>query len=90
MTSNGFKMSWKPAQVLLPAMTVPKRALGQGGVETFVDSPLLSVMTDFTAAAASAYVAYGFGQYGNKWSTFFWVISAMSSVKLLHDLSRQS
>jgi len=88
MAQNGYAMSWKPAQVLLPAMTVPKRALGQGGVETFVDSSLLSIMTDFTAAAASAYVAYGFGKADNKWSTFFWVISAMSGVKLLHDLSR--
>ena len=90
MAQNGYAMTWKPAQVLLPAMTVPKRALGQGGVEQFMDSSLLSIMTDFTAAAASAYVAYGFSTSGNKASTFFWVISAMSSVKLLHDLSRQS
>jgi hypothetical protein len=91
MTSqNGYAMAWKPAQVLLPAMATRQRALGQGGVETFVDSPLLSVMTDFTAAAGSAYVAYGFGKADNKWSTFFWVISAMSAVKLLHDLSRKA
>jgi len=90
MAQNGYTMSWKPAQVLLPAMAAPKRALGQGGVEQFMESPMLSIMTDFTAAAASAYVAYGFGKADNKWSTFFWVISAMSGVKLLHDLGRQT
>lgn len=85
-----FSMSWKPAAVGLPAMSVRPRALGQGGAETLLDSSLLAIMTDFTAASASAYLAYNFGRVDNKWSTFFWVISAMSSVKLLHDLARQA
>jgi hypothetical protein len=82
-----YSMSVKPRG---SALVPPPRpmVLGQGGVERFIDSPILAIMTDFTAASASAYLAYSFGQVGNRWSTFFWVVSAMSAVKLLHDLGR--
>lgn len=59
-----------------------------GGRNPFFDSPLLALVTDGSAAAMSAYLAYGLGRAGNKWSTFFWVVSAAMTMKALHDMSR--
>lgn len=85
-----YSMSWNPRGSALKLASRP-RALGQGGVESFIDSPILAIATDFTASSASAYLAYNLWRVGNRpWSTFFWVVSAMSAVKLLHDMGRPS
>jgi hypothetical protein len=60
----------------------------KGALTAFVDSPELAALTDIAAASASAYFAYGLGRVQNKWSTFWWVISAGATIKLLHDVSR--
>lgn len=78
-------LSWKPAPMTIAP---PHQASLGAPPETFIESPLLALATDFTAASASAFIAHGFGKVGNPWSTFFWVVSAMSTVKFLHDLSR--
>jgi hypothetical protein len=37
---------------------------------------------------SSAFLAWGLGTRKNNWSTFWWVVSGIAFVKLLHDTSR--
>jgi hypothetical protein len=84
---KNFNLALKPGMVPMSQPFMARRpGLGNGG--DFMDSNLLNVVTDFSAASLSAYVAYGMSQYGNKWAPLFWVFSAMSSVKLLHDIAK--
>ncbi len=91
----GYSMAWSPAPVKrLPAPTLKRPALGQ--TTEFAESPLLAFLTSATLASSSAFLAWGLANVkddqgrvvGNRWSTFFWVVSGISFVKLLHDTSR--
>jgi len=57
---------------------------------TLLDSPLLALATDVTAASASAYLAFNLGRLDppSGWSTFWWIVSAAAGIKALHDLAR--
>lgn len=88
---TNFSMSWKPAQSKVPSPIQQTKRLGQPSSQfpvPFIDSPELAAMLDLTASAASAYLAFGLQKAGNKWSTFWWIASAATGIKLLHDLSR--
>lgn len=85
--------TWRPAPHR--ALPSPYRASlrqaaapAPGTRNPFFDSPLLALVTDGSAAAMGAYMAYGLGRAGSKWSTFFWVVSAAMTMKALHDMSR--
>jgi len=79
----GYSMSWSPAPL---RRMPPSPTLGQA--TEFAESPLLALITDGIVAGSSAFLAWGLGTRGNKWSTFWWVVSGISFVKLLHDSSR--
>ena len=91
---NTFSLARKPGKVQLASPYMARRpGLGQAD---FMNSNLLSIATDFTAAALGGYVAYGLtnarnpdtGEVGSKWAPVFWVFSAMAAVKLLHDIPK--
>ncbi len=54
----------------------------------FIDSPLLQLATDVSASVASGLLGYAFGKDKSRWSTVFWVVSALSGAKGLVDLYR--
>jgi hypothetical protein len=63
----------------------------------FIDSPILQLATDVSASVASGLLGYAFGRTkdadGNprkpsRWSTVFWVVSALTGAKGLVDLYR--
>lgn len=74
--------AWAPARLPLPA----SKSLGETG--DFLESPSLALVTDVVVAAATGFFAWGLGAHNNKWSTFWWVVSAMAGVKALHDMGR--
>src|SRR5258708_4145329 len=55
---------------------------------TILDSPLLALATDVTAAGASAYLAYNLGKLGSGWATLWWIVATAAGIKGLHDLAR--
>lgn len=87
----GFVNGWSPMRYAPPPSSYQAtRPLGEGAPPsaTLLDSPLLSLATDVTAAGASAYLAYGLGKLNSGWSTFWWIAAAAAGVKALHDLAR--
>jgi hypothetical protein len=54
----------------------------------FIDSPLIQLATDATAAVASGMLGYAFGKHNSRWSTVFWVVSALTGAKGVVDLYR--
>lgn len=78
-----YAMSWAPGA--RASLARPRKELGQNA---FLEGPLLAALTDFVAAGASGYLAWGLGRVHNSWSTFWWIAAALSAMKGLHDLSR--
>lgn len=75
--------AWAPASMRLSSPFT--KSLGQSS--DFFDSPLLSfTLTSWTALTAG-YLGWGLSGRGNNWSTFWWVVAGVSSIKALHDLS---
>jgi hypothetical protein len=84
---RNFSLALKPGTAPMSQPFMARRpGLGNGG--DFMDSNLINIITDFSAASISAYVAYGMTRIDDKWAPLFWVFSAMSSVKLLHDIAK--
>lgn len=84
---RAYSMAWSPAPVRrLPAPVLKGPMLGQ--TQEFAESPLLALFTSATLAGSSAFLAWGLGTRKNNWSTFWWVVSGVAFVKLLHDTSR--
>lgn len=86
MQTNGLahRPAWSPAPFRFPQQA-PK-SLGQGS--GFLESPVLALTLDTWTAITAAYLGWGFGQRGNNWSTFWYVVAAVSGFKALHDLGR--
>lgn len=86
----GFVNGWSPVRYVPPPAAYQATRLGEVSTpsSTLLDSPLLSLATDVTAAGASAYLAYGLGKLGSGWATFWWIAAAAAGVKGLHDLAR--
>lgn len=86
MSQNGRMGFWAPAPPKpLPSPYLRGPALGQ---REFLESPVVALMTDSVLAGTSAYLAWGLGAVRNKWSTFWWVVTGVATVKALHDMSR--
>jgi hypothetical protein len=87
MYTNGLanRPAWTPAPFRFPPQDA-KKSLGQGG--GFLDSPVLAVTLDGWTTLTAAYLGWGFGQRHNNWSTFWYVVAAVSGFKFLHDLGR--
>lgn len=88
MKAGNFAMAWQPVMRPMPVLR-PTARLGQAQPPVpFLESPELAAVVDATAAGMSAYLAYGLGKIGSSWSTFWWIVSAATGVKLLHDVSK--
>lgn len=88
MNGKGYSMAWAPApnrQLPTPFAT-SRPNLGQKG--SVLDSREVAMAADLVTVASSAYLGWGTGRKGNRWSTFWWVVSGVSLVKFLHDMSR--
>lgn len=88
MNGKGYSMAWAPApsRRLPTPFQIKKNSLGQQG--TALDSREVSLATDLVILLGSSFIAWGATQRGNRWSTFWWVVSGVTLVKGLHDLSR--
>lgn len=90
----GFVNGWSPVRYVPPPahyQALRTKTLGEVTVApstTILDSPLLSLATDVTAAGASAYLGYGLNKLGSGWATFWWIAAAAAGIKALHDLAR--
>lgn len=88
MNKRGFTMAWAPA----PAKRLPTpflgrgSALGQKPIEH--DNKITAVGVDAAVGIGSAYLAWLLTRADNRWSTFWWVVTGISTIKMLHDLSR--
>lgn len=85
-------MAWAPApNRQLPTPFARKPSLGQQQLPkaSVFDSREIAMAADLVTVASSAYLGWGTGRKGNRWSTFWWVVSGVSLVKFLHDMSRQ-
>lgn len=88
MNGKGYSMAWAPApHRRLPTPFATKGAnLGQKG--SVLDSKEIALGTDLVVLAGSSFMAWGATARGNRWGTFWWVVSGVTLVKFLHDLSR--
>lgn len=77
----------RPAQLPSP-YSLSRAGRPELGQQEFLESPLLSLGVDAVTAISGAYLAWGLGSVRNKWSTFWWVVSGVATVKALHDMSR--
>lgn len=96
---NVLMAQWRPAQVRV----VPSPMVGQQAVSNppgtvlvpvrpaFIDSPVIQLTTDVAAAVSMGMLGHSFGKvppHGSRWSTVFWVFSALAGFKALYDLSK--
>lgn len=86
MQTNGmaYRPAWTPTPFRFPAH--PPKSLGQSA--GFLDSPLLALTLDSWTSLTAAYLGWGFGQRHNNWSTFWYVVAAVSGFKALYDISK--
>jgi hypothetical protein len=89
MNGNGYSMAWAPApNRRLPTPFLNKKpSLGQR-YANITESKELALATDFVILLGSSFMAWGSTQRGNRWATFWWVVSGVTLIKGLHDLSR--
>lgn len=81
-------MAWAPApNRALPTLFIGSKAT-MGQKTDFMASREVSMAADLVTTLSAAYLGWGTGRKNNRWSTFWWVVSGVSLVKLLHDSSR--
>ncbi len=90
---NSFVASWRPAQVrLAPAIgqqvSNPPGTIVVPARPAFIDSPVVQFVTDTTAAISTGILGYTFGKTGSRWSTVFWMLTAVTGFKAFYDLSK--
>ena len=88
-------VAWSPAPYTgLAAPLIPRRPNSMGNTDTsgtskaFIDSAMVSFITDLAAAVPAGILAYTYMRAKSGWSNFFWVIAGLASFKALIDLSR--
>jgi hypothetical protein len=89
MNKRGFTMAWAPA----PAKQLPTPFMGRGGAmgqqpKIEHDNKITAAAIDAAVGFGSAYLAWLLTRADNRWSTFWWVVTGISTIKLLHDVSR--
>lgn len=93
MGKKGFNMSWAPA----PAKPLPTLFSGRGSAlsqqaQTLPklehDNKITSIALDAIVGLGAGYLASLYSRANARESTFWWVVTGISTVKLLHDLSR--
>ncbi len=79
------KMGWAPAPFSLPVSSA-KPNLGQK--QAFLSTKEVALAADIAVLTGSAFMVWGTTTEGNKWSTFWWIVSGITFMKILHDVSR--
>lgn len=90
MKKSLFEVSWRPAEM---SMAQANRSwMGQAGASSIlplIETPELSSAVDFTATAASAFLAYAAYKTSHPTMGLVWaLVSVGAGMKFLHDLSK--
>jgi hypothetical protein len=80
-------MAWAPAPMKRLPPTGSRVALGQKSV---LATKEVALLTDIAVLTGSAFMVWGTTVEGNKWSTFWWIVSGITAMKILHDASRSA
>ena len=89
MIAKPNKMSWAPAP--MKRMPIPTSRPNLGQVQqpkTALSSKEVAIATDMAVLTGSALMVWANKKAGNDWSTFWWIVSGVTSMKMLHDFSR--
>jgi len=88
-------VAWSPAPYTSQsAPLIPRRPQMGVGTDTtgtpkaFIDSAMVSFITDLAAAVPAGILAYTYMRAKSGWSNFFWVIAGLAGFKAMIDLSR--
>jgi hypothetical protein len=87
-------VAWSPAPYashsapLIPSRTSLGDVDNAGNQKAFIDSAMVSFITDMAAAVPAGILAYTYMRAKSGWSNFFWVVAGLASFKALIDLSR--
>jgi hypothetical protein len=88
-------VAWSPLPYTSnSAPLIPRRpgmgdsADASGNSKAFIDSAMVSFITDLAAAVPAGILAYTYGKAKSGWSNFFWVIAGLAGFKAMIDLSR--
>lgn len=94
MMTRPNMMAWAPAP--MKRLPTPSSRPALGEQRTFLATKELAIATDIAVLTGSALMVLGTttvknaqGEIvGNKWSTFWWIASGITIMKILHDISR--
>lgn len=88
MMDNRFSMAWAPApnRSLPNPFTGRRAALGQKLPPH--DNQVMAVAVDVVVGLGTGYMGYLLMKADNRWSTFWFIVTGMMGIKVLHDLSR--
>jgi hypothetical protein len=83
MRTVNMAYQWRPVQ--MPRR--PEMSEAGAAPAAFIDSPVMSLVTDFALALPAGILAVTYGGIGSKWGSFFWGVTALATFKGLYDLS---
>lgn len=79
--------SWAPAPMKRMPIPASRPTLGQPQ-RTALSSREVAIATDMAVLTGSALMVWANKKAGNDWSTFWWIVSGVTAMKMLHDFSR--
>lgn len=94
--TSRMPVAWSPlSYTSQSAPLIPRRPkMGDAASDSsptskaFIDSAMVSFITDLAAAVPAGILAYSFMKAKSGWSNFFWVVAGLAGFKALVDLSR--
>jgi hypothetical protein len=78
-------MGWAPAPLKRLPPPAARPNLGQ---QSALSSREVAIAADIAVLTGSSFMVWGTTVEGNKWSTFWWIVSGITFMKILHDVSR--
>lgn len=79
--------SWAPAPMKRMPIPAARPNLGQQQ-KTALSSREVAIATDMAVLTGSALMVWANKKAQNDWSTFWWIVSGVTAMKMLHDFSR--
>lgn len=87
MIAKSNLKSWAPAPMTRMPIPASRPNLGQQQ-KTVLSSREVAIATDMAVLTGSALMVWANKKAGNDWSTFWWIVSGVTAMKMLHDFSR--
>lgn len=79
-------MAWAPAP--MKRLPPPASRANLGQQKSALTTKEIALVTDIAVLTGSALMVWGLTSEGNKWKTFWWIVSGITFMKILHDVSR--